>query len=426
MLHINTAEQRKLLLSGSFGLEKEGLRVDESGFMAHTSHPFGDNKHIVRDFCENQTEINTPVCAGYEAAVKSLADYTREIHRTLASLESKEYLWPFSNPSYIRNEDDIPVARFDGVESSKTSYREYLARRYGRYKMALSGIHVNYSFNEELLRQDFNNSGQTNYQEYKNELYLTLAKRVVAYGWILVAVTAASPLLDSSYVEKGVFDNDVFQGLSSVRCSELGYWNAFVPIFDYSNVNSYTDSIRRYVRDGWLNAPSELYYPVRLKPAGSYQLDSLDRDGVDHIELRMFDLNPLVYAGVEEKDVAFAQLLLGWLASTPNQGLDDKDQVQAAQNFKNAAHYDLKTVDLVTPAGEFFSIADAALNVIGFMKEFYRDYPQEVQEILAFEEAKFIDADNRYAWQIRKQFTGGYAKKGLELAKKWQQEALNV
>ncbi len=426
MLHINTSEQRKLLLSGNFGLEKEGLRVDENGFMAHSSHPFPDNKHIVRDFCENQTEINTPVCAGYHAAVESLAKYTTQIHKTLASSEVNEYLWPFSNPSYIRNEDDIPVAQFDGIESSKTSYREYLARRYGRYKMALSGIHVNYSFNEELLQADFKQSGMESYQEYKNNLYLTLARRVVAYGWILVAVTAASPLLDSSYVEKNVLDHDVFQGLASVRCSELGYWNAFSPIFDYSDIHSYTGSIRRYVNDGWLNAPSELYYPVRLKPAGPYSLDGLDRNGVDHIELRMVDLNPLTYAGVEEKDVAFAELLLGWLASTPDQGLTAKDQVQAVQNFKNAAHYDLKTVDLVTPAGEFFSIADAALNVIGFMKEFYRDYPDEVQQILAFEEAKFIDADNRYAWKIRKQFTGGFAKKGLELAKKRRQEAFNV
>ncbi len=426
MLHIDTPELRRLLLAGSFGLEKEGLRVDKNGFMAHTNHPFTGNRHIVRDFCENQTEINTPVCAGYHAAVESLAEYTREIHRTLAAPECDEYLWPFSNPSYIRGEADIPVAQFDGEQSSKTSYRDYLAHRYGRYKMALSGIHVNYSFNEELLRADFQRSGFTSFVDYKNDLYLTLARRVVAYGWILVSITAASPLLDSSYVEKNVFDNDVFQGLASVRCSELGYWNAFVPIFDYSNISSYANSIRRYVRDGWLKAPTELYYPVRLKPAGLNRLDTLEANGIDHIELRMFDLNPLTYAGVEEKDVAFAELLLGWLAATPDQSVSEKDQIQAVQNFKNAAHYDLKTVNLVTPAGEFFSVAHAARNLIGFMREFYCDYPPEVQQILDFEDAKFIDAENRYAWKIRRDFAGGFAKKGLQLAKRRREEAFNV
>ncbi len=100
----------------------------------------------------------------------------------------------------------------------------------------------------------------------------------------------------------------------------------------------------------------------------------------------MFDLNPLTYAGVEEKDVAFAELLLGWLAASPDHGVTEKDQIQAVQNFKNAAHYDLKTVNLVTPAGEFFSVAHAARNLIGFMKDFYRDYSPEVQQILDFED----------------------------------------
>ncbi len=269
MLHIDTPGLRKLLLSGNFGLEKEGLRVDRSGFMAHTKHPFPGNKHIVRDFCENQTEINTPVCVGYHAAVESLAGYTREIHRTLASLESEEYLWPFSNPPYIRSEADIPVAQFDGAESSKTSYRDYLSHRYGRYKMAFSGIHMNYSFNEELLQANFQRSGRASFTEYKNELYLMLARRAVAYGWILVSITAASPLMDSSYVEKNVFDGGVFHGLASVRCSELGYWNAFVPIFDYSNISAYTNSIRRYIRDGWLMAPTELYLSYTPQTSGT-------------------------------------------------------------------------------------------------------------------------------------------------------------
>ncbi|MEI3339731.1 MAG: hypothetical protein V8R80_07105 [Eubacterium sp.] len=41
------------------------------------------------------------------------------------------------------------------------------------------------------------------------------------YGWLLVAITAASPILDSSFVEKGIFDRDVFTGMASVRCSEM-------------------------------------------------------------------------------------------------------------------------------------------------------------------------------------------------------------
>ena len=70
-------------------------------------------------------------------------------------------------------------------------------------------------------------------------------------------------------------------------------------------------------------------------------------NGVDHIELRMFDLNPLVPGGIDVRDLTFAQLFLVWLASTPREALSPKDQVQAVQNFKNAAHYDLKAVKIV-------------------------------------------------------------------------------
>lgn len=423
MLHIEDSEVRRLLLKGEFGLEKESLRVDEQGFLAHTSHPFPDDDHIVRDFCENQTEINTPVASSAAEAVASLDHYYRIIQRKLRQLPDRELLWPFSSPPYIRNENDVPVAHFEGGRASKTEYREYLSDRYGRYKMTFSGVHVNYSFAEELLRRDFVLSGESDFAEYQNQFYVVLAERAAAYGWLLVALTAASPLLDSSYVEKGVFDKDEFSGMASVRCSEMGYWNFFAPIFDYSNIRNYADSIQSYVDNGLLRAPTELYYPIRLKPPGKNDLRVLRDVGVNHIELRMFDLNPLVPSGVEVRDVAFAQLFLVWLAGTPRQPFTERDQVQAVQNFKNAAHYDLKTVKIVVPNGEVYSVVDAALKVIGMMREFYQGFPEDIQEILDFEQAKFEDGENRYAWKIRREYSDTYVKKGLELARKRQEEA---
>lgn len=423
MLHYEDSRVRELLLTGNIGLEKESLRVDENGFLSHTRHPFPYDDHIVRDFCENQTEINTEVTHSPAEAVASLAHYTNKIQVGLSKLEPKEYLWPFSNPPYIRNEQDIPIAIFEGGRASKTEYREYLSDRYGRYKMAFSGIHFNFSFSEELLRRDFELSGEPDFTEYKNQFYVVLAERAATYGWLMIAVTAASPLMDSSFVEKGRFDHEYFSGMGSVRCGELGYWNYFAPLLDYTDIRAYADSIQRYVDQGLIRAPSELYYPIRLKPKGKNILSVLRDQGVDHIELRMFDLNPLTEAGVEEKDVAFAQLLLAWLACTPRESFTRKDQVQAMQNFKNAAHYDLKTVKIVMPDGDVTPVADEALKILGKMKEFYKDFPREVHEVLDFEAEKFFDPETRYAWQIRKAYSGGYVKKGLELARERQEQA---
>ena len=259
------------------------------------------------------------------------------------------------------------------------------------------------------------------FMKYKNKLYLELAQKMAVYGWILVAVTAASPIVDSSFMEKGVYGKSVFTGLSSVRCSELGYWNEFPPTFDYSDIDSYVNSIEKYVKNGLLKAPSELYYPIRLKPAGENNLISLRKNGINHIELRMFDLNPLTGAGIDARDVKFAQFLMVWLATMPSWYVSKKDQVNAVQNFKNAAHYDLKTVKIARTEKRARSIVHEALKVIGWMKEFYQGLKMDdVQQILDFEYEKFVDPEKRYAWQVRKQYQENYVEKGLVLARQKQ------
>ena len=61
MLHTDQISVARHLGSGKIGLEKESLRITKEGFMTQTRDPFVDVPCIVRDFCENQTEINTPV-----------------------------------------------------------------------------------------------------------------------------------------------------------------------------------------------------------------------------------------------------------------------------------------------------------------------------------------------------------------------------
>ena len=42
----------KYYFSGKFGIERETLRIDSHGRLAQTPHPFGNDEHITRDFCE--------------------------------------------------------------------------------------------------------------------------------------------------------------------------------------------------------------------------------------------------------------------------------------------------------------------------------------------------------------------------------------
>lgn len=425
MLNLNEPEVKAKAFQGKIGLERENLRVLPDGTFSHIPHPFSeDETHIVYDFCENQLEVNTSVSDSVEEAVALLEMHTVEIQKRLANLPEPELLWPFSNPPFIRCEDDIPVANDNEITGHDEGYRAYLAQRYGRYKMSLCGIHVNYSFSDELLEADFQFSEEKDFQEYKNKLYLHVAEGIFTYGWILTAITAASPLLDGSFLEEGVQGKTVFSGMASVRCSEIGYWNFFTPVLDYTSIEGYAESIRNYVIDGQIIAPSELYYPIRLKPRGKNSIENLKRNGVNHIELRMVDVNPLEMAGVNKVDLHFIHLFLIWIAATDHRKMQTKDQIQSVANFKNAAHYDLKLVHIPDSDGQIHSIEEAGYKLIRLMKEFYREYPDEVHKVLEYEEKKFINPETRYAWRIRKEYGDDFVGKGLKLAENNQREAL--
>ena len=91
MFHIENANVRETLLDCNIGLEKESLRITTDGRMAQTPHPFDpDDPRITRDFCENQTEINTSVFSTAHEAVASLDEITGRIQRTLASQPERE------------------------------------------------------------------------------------------------------------------------------------------------------------------------------------------------------------------------------------------------------------------------------------------------------------------------------------------------
>ena len=420
MLHYENDKIKSLLLKGKIGLEKESLRITADGHMAHSVHPFKGDKYIVRDFCENQTEINTPPLNDAHEATEFLAECSERIEKVIA--QNNEYLWPFSNPPYIINEKDIPIAKYDDDEKEKENYRYYLADRYGRYKMTFSGIHFNYSFSEDLLKAEFELlDTNISFEEYKSRFYLELAGKMQMYNWLVVAITAASPLLDSSYFEKKVYDRDVFNGMSSTRCSECGYWNYFTPVLKFESIDEYANAIEKYIDAGLIRSSSELYFPVRLKPPGVNSLKNLRKKGVSHIELRMIDLNPLVKSGIEEKDVLFIQLLLVYLACMDAPHPSVCEQIMSIQNTKNAARYDLKTVKILLSEGKSLSVINAAKQVIEKMYEFYKDYPDYIKKAVEFQYEKFTEnPKNRYSWQIRERFGGGFVKKGLKYIKERQ------
>ena len=430
MLDLASAAVRDSLWSANFGLEREALRVTADGRMAHTPHPFpADHPHIVRDFCENQTEINTGVARSAAAAVAELEAIDADIRSALAAMPEPEFLWRFSNPPFLAGDDDIPIASFTGARAGKTAYRERLAACYGRRKMAFCGVHVNISFGDEALAAAAAAAGAPDSRRYADSLYIELAAKASEAAWLLVALTAASPLADPSLVENDgagatlsspvTRHPSLFTGHASIRCSELGYWNDFVPVFDYADAPSWARSVARYVDAGLIAAPTELYYPVRPKPRGANKLESLERIGVDRIELRMFDLDPFAPAGVDARDVAFAHLLLVYLASRPRAPHPARAQILAVRNAKAAARYDLALATVLRPDGRSVPVRYAARRALDDIGAFLAplDAPPAIREALDHQRAKLETPGARYAERVRAAFGPDFAASALEHSK---------
>ncbi len=431
----------KNILAARMGLEKESLRVDRRGRLAQTSHPFPDDADLDVDFSGNQLEFVTDVCDSADEVWEALRRLHRKAARVLEKRETgPEYLWPFSNPPYVQAEGENPPMEFCGEKAWKTTYRNHLRDRYGTQLMLYSGIHFNLSFPEKFWEaiSAIGDAGEK--RRSADAAYLNLAAWTTRYAWLIVYLFAASSVLDESYFCPGKKDGTPCLKYASPRSSEIGYWNDFEPVLDYRSLEGYVDSILKYTEDGTLMSPAELYYPVRLKSAGLYDLERLRREGVSHIEIRIIDENPYSEIGIFREDVRFLHLLMVYLASRAPKPFPEGEQLRALRDMKRAALFDDSNC-----LSNGLSIRENAVQALQEMEEFFErgggftpeggvapvagSAPEGVaapvagsvewvyiREALDFQWRK-LEPGGRPAEIIRDEFRKEYNRKGLELAK---------
>lgn len=412
----NEASLYRLAFDGDFGLERENLRVDSQGFLSQTPHPFPGNPSIDRDFCESQIEIVSPVCHTISELYRAVEQIDEETKAGLRALQPREYLWPFSNPPYITGEDDIPIAKYEGELHYKEDYRRYLSEKYGKRKMLFCGIHFNYSYSEEFLRTMMECSGETDLRQFRDKLYLRLSEQIELTSWLPVFLTSASPVFDGSFEDDGARGETRFSGETSLRSGENGYWNEFVPIIDYTDMERYTASVQSYVDSGQLYSPSEWYTPVRVKPRGENSLDTLRKNGANHIELRMLDINPLSHIGVLKEDLQFLHLYLIYLTFYKREMFGEAEQIAAVRDHKNAARFDADAVRVHLHGNEL-PLPQAAMQFLEEMEEFFRLIRREdVLPTLEIMKNRCQDPSARHAHRICELFGKDYVRRGMELA----------
>ena len=305
------------ILQATFGLERENLRVTTDGHLAQTAHPSqlgSRNFHptIQTDFSEQQLELITPISHSTKEARRLLGAISDVAGR---SIDQSERLWPLSMPPQL-TEEEIAVAHLEN--DYERHYREGLAEKYGKKLQAISGIHYNMELGKDLVTALFQASSHHSLKDFKNDLYLKLARNFLRFRWILTYLYGAAPL-----AEAGFYSQDVPQPIRSFRNSDYGYVNDENIQVSYASLEQYVTDIENYVQSGELSAEKEFYSAVRFR--GQKHNRAYLEQGITYLEFRCFDLNPFDQLGISQETLDTVHLFLLSLL-----WLDDVENVDTA------------------------------------------------------------------------------------------------
>ena len=337
--------QAQLLQGIRRGFEKECLRVDAHGTLAQTPHPAAlgsklTHPWITTDYSEALLEFITPPSSDLDEPLRFL----RDIHRFVVPALGEETMWASSMPCVIGGDSSIPIADYGSSHRAtmKRVYREGLSLRYGRHMQAIAGVHYNWSLPDDFwsaLQESCDAQG--NRQDFISTRYFGLIRNFLRYGWLIPYLFGASPAICESFLQgrksnllELVPGTLYGQHATSLRMSDLGYQNSAQSNLNvnFNSLTEYTQALEAAirtpdpyyeklgVRDGahWkqLNAnllqiENEFYAPMRPKRVSSDRpAKGLRQQGVEYIEMRLFDLNPMVDIGITPEQASFVDVLL--------------------------------------------------------------------------------------------------------------------
>ncbi|MEH6824292.1 MAG: glutamate--cysteine ligase [Motiliproteus sp.] len=344
--------QLELLSRIQHGIEKEGLRVTPEGRVAQTDHPQAlgaalMHSRITTDYSEALLEFITPVFPGVDPALQ----YLEELHRYTYLNLGDETIWGGSMPCRIDAPHEVPIGRYgsSNIGQMKHVYRLGLEARYGRLMQSIAGIHYNFSLPEAiwpLLQQLRRTQGQSagGLQEFQSQSYFALLRNFRRHGWLLNYLFGASPALCRSFIgdkahQLETFDATTLYGryATSLRMSDLGYSDAAQASLNicYNTLDNYVQTLAaavatpypayaalgvkteagdyRQLNTNLLQIENEYYSDIRPKRvihSGEKPLQALRDRGVEYVEIRSQDVNPLLPIGIDTDQARFIDCFL--------------------------------------------------------------------------------------------------------------------
>lgn len=422
----------KEILSGNFGIERETLRVDENGYLANTDHPkeFGDKAHnpyITTDFSESQIEVITPALSD----IKETYNFTRSLYDIVAMEIGDEYLWPQSMPCIIPDDKDIPVAKFANHSKEAQEYREKLLLKYGGKKQLISGIHYNFSFDETIIERLYEDSDKNiSYKEFKNSIYLKIARNYLRYRWLIVYLLGASPIVHESFIDickcpLNKIKNNEYSSLGAIshRNGKCGYKNKVDLFPSYNSVDEHLESINAYIKDELIESHKELYSQIRLKPSDTKNFkESLLNDGIKYLEYRTIDINPFEKGGISLDDLRFLQVFNIYLLTKEESNFKNW-QEESLENQQLIAVHGINDIELKKD-GKSISRIDFGLEILNEVMSVNNELNLGFEDIINNMIDKVKDSTLTYSYKITERIKEeGYINTFLNLARMYKESA---
>ena len=369
-----SASQSAQVLRGiTRGFEKECLRVDADGTLAHTPHPRAlgsklTHPWITTDYSESLLEFITPPSQDPDFPLAFL----RDLHRYAARHLGDETMWPGSMPCEVGEDKDIPLADYGTSNSARIKYvyRNGLGLRYGRQMQTIAGVHYNWSMPEDFWPILYQCHGATgSMQDFVSARYFGLLRNFLRYSWLIPYLFGASPAVNKSFVQGRTTDllplgESTLYGpyATCLRMSDLGYQNRA-----QASLNVSFNSLAEYAQalDAAIHAPDPFYQaigvrdsaapdapwkqlnanvlqienefyagirPKRIGPKGERPAIALQKYGVEYVEVRLFDLNPLLDIGIAPEQSTFADAFLMMCLLRDSPPITSREQGENAEN----------------------------------------------------------------------------------------------
>lgn len=347
------------------------MRINSEGKASTAQHPEGlghklTHPYITTDYSENLLEFITSV----KETTDDLITELQALHGYSLDKMGDELVWPNSMPSILPAESKIPIAYYgeSNVGKLKTLYRKGLSHRYGSSMQTIAGLHYNFSFSDDFWRKYHQiQKSKLSLQEFKSEEYFKLIRNFKRYSWALMYLFGCSPVVHSSFLEDKEHDlkklgEETFytpHGIS-LRMGGLGYTSSAQEdmIVCFDKVQTYIQKIEEarlqsypeyeaigLIKNGeylqlnshLLQIDNEYYSTIRPKNIAKSResaLKALYFRGVEYIEVRLLDLNPLAPLGFTKEQIQFMHLFLSWCLVKDSSLLNDAEYKENAQNFQ--------------------------------------------------------------------------------------------